>query len=119
MAVKLVKYGVAGGVGAAHVGLLYLDGAQGWDEPFKRSSDYPQLIGFGLGLAMDALEVYGEIGETLAIASEPLLIRSVYEAVKHYVGGGTPKKRAQKTKGRWKLIREGKGARPGIPVRVI
>ena len=119
MPVKPLKYGIAGGVGVAHVGLLHLDEAQGWDAPFKRSSDYPQTIGFGLGLIMNVLDIWGENGETLAIASEPLLIRSIYDAVKHYVGGGSPKKKT-KTKGKWKLIREGRGRRTdNIPIRDI
>jgi len=109
LAVKPIKYGISTGVGLVHVGTLLLDERQGWTEPFKRASDYPQLIGFGVGLAIDALDIgpeEGEIGEALALSSLPLLTRSIYEAVRHYVGGGAKKVIARK--GRWKLIKEGR-----------
>ena len=94
--------------------MVYLDETQGWVEPFKRAQDYPQTIGFVVGMADALLELTeeGEIGETLAVASEPLLIRSIYEAVRHYVGSPEEKakRKAQaKLKGRWKLVREGRG----------
>ena len=95
--------------------MVFLDETQGWVEPFKRAQDYPQAIGFVLGMADALLELSeeGEIGETLAVASEPLLVKSIYEAVRHYVGSG--KKPKPKQKGRWKLVREGKGAQMRMP----
>ena len=122
MAVKPIRHVTGLGLGGVHVATLYLDEAQGWDEPFKRSSDYPQTLGFVVGMADALLELSekGEIGETLAVASEPLLIRSVYEAVRHYVGGGSSKRGRRRTpKGRWKLVREGAGGQPQIPMRTI
>jgi len=109
MAVKPVKYAISGVVGGIHVGTLVLDEAQGWKEPFKRSSDYPQTIGFITGLGLDALDILPEEGEAIALSSFPLLLRSIYEAVKHYLGAKTKvKQRAKQTKGRWKLIQTGR-----------
>ena len=124
MGVRPIRHVTGLGLGGVHVATLYLDETQGWDEPFKRAQDYPQTIGFVLGMADAMLELTekGEFGETLAVASEPLLIRSIYEAVRHYVGSPSPKRAGKKTaKGRWKLVREGRraGGEPQIPIRTI
>ena len=118
---KPIRHATGFGLGGLHIGMVYLDETQGWVEPFKRTQDYPQAIGFVLGMADALLELSedGEIGETLAVASEPLLIKSIYEAVRHYVGSQSPKRagRKPKQKGRWKLVREGAGAQmPAAPL---
>ena len=107
---KPIRHLTGFGLGGLHVGMAYLDETQGWEEPFKRAQDYPQTIGFVLGMADALLELTekGEFGETLAVASEPLLMRSIYDAVRHYVGSPSPKRAGKKTaKGRWKLVRTG------------
>ena len=116
---KPIRHATGFGLGGLHVGMVYLDEAQGWVEPFKRAQDYPQTIGFVVGMADALLELTedGEIGETLAVASEPLLIKSIYEAVRYYVGSPSSPKGAPRKKGRWKLVREGRGAK--IPIRTI
>lgn len=116
MPIKPVKLGTAGAAGIVQVGTLYLDETQAWDEPFKRSSDYPGLIGFGVGLITQGLDIFTEgtpeeeASDALLCASEPMLIRSIYEAVKYYLapeqGGG------KEGKGRWKLIKRGQGRQP-------
>ena len=124
MGVRPIRHVTGLGLGGVHVGTVYLDETQGWEEPFKRTQDYPQTIGFVVGMADALLELTekGEFGETLAVASEPLLMRSIYEAVRHYVGSPSPKRAGKKTgKGRWKLVRAGQGAggEPQIPMRTI
>jgi len=121
MPIRPIKYAQAAGIGAAHVGCAYLDTRQGWVEPFRRSQDYPQLIGFILGLIDAGLEITpgGELGETIAIASIPLLMRSIYEGAKYYLKRGSPKrspkqqkqqeqqKQEKSPKGEWRLVRQG------------
>ena len=120
---KPIRHITGFGLGGLHVGMLYLDEVQGWEEPFKRAQDYPQTIGFVLGMADALLELSedGEIGETLAVASEPLLIRSAYEAVRHYVGSPSPKrgKKRTKRKGRWQLVRVGEGTETQAPAATL
>jgi len=112
LAVKPIKYGISAAIGIGHVATLFLDEKQEWTEPFKRASDYSALIGFGAGLVIDALDIEDDIGEALALSSLPLLTRSIYEAVRHYVGGGGAKKRkVVARKGRWKMIKEGRVVR--------
>jgi len=115
MVLRLGRLGVAGGVGGVHVASLYVDEIQGWKEPFRRSQDYVNLGLFLAGLADAGMEISKEgwIGETLAIASEPLLIRSIYEALRHYVfkspgyRGGTKITSKKMTEGGWVLTRRG------------
>ena len=119
MPIKPVKLGTAGAVGIAQVGTLYLDETQGWDEPFQRSSDYPGLIGFGVGLVTQGLDIFEEgtpeeqASDALVCASEPMLIRSIYEAVKHYVAAPAGKEGGGKSQGKWKLIK--RGQKQGTP----
>jgi len=96
MPIRPVKYAIAGGIGAAAVASRWVDLRQGWDVPFRRVQDYIGLGGFIVGLADAGLEISpgGEVGETVAIASTPLLLISIYQAVKYFL-----KKSPSKTKG--------------------
>ena len=124
MPVKPVKLGTAAALGGAHVATLYLDEVQGWDEPFKRSSDYPQTVGFALGLALEGLDVFTEgtpeeqASDALLCGSAPLFIRSIYEAARHYLGPmakKAKKKRVRTKGGQWKLVQVGEGAEAEAP----
>jgi len=79
MALKLVKLAEGAGVGLLDIGLEKLDESQGWVAPLNA-----QTIGraglFALGLIGSALEKprgWTEHLETIMIAEEPLLIRSL------------------------------------------
>ena len=120
MPIKPVKVGTAGALGLAHVGTLYLDEVQGWEEPFKRASDYPSLIGFGFGLITEGMDVFTEgspeeeAADALLCASEPLLIRSIYEGLRYYLAPEAPVPReggGGQGQGKWKLIKRGR--KPG------
>lgn len=118
LGVRLAKLGIAGGVGLLHVGCLYADETQGWEEPFRRAQDYPQTIGFVLGLG-SGLMLTGDVaeyGEALAVASEPLLIRSIYEAVRGSLG--SPKRKTPRSRSRWKLVKRGIPEQPEGPARI-
>jgi len=122
MGIKPVKYAISAGVGGAHVISSYADEVQGWTEPFRRSQDYVHLIGFGIGLvdAVAEFSAEGAIGEALALSSEPLLIRSLYEAARHYLAGGSSSPKKSASKAGWKLVTQGAGAgQPQVIARYV
>jgi len=120
MPLKLIeRLGIGAAMGGAEIVAMYADEYQGWTEPFKRSKDYLNLGAFVVGLADAGMEFSkgGWVGETLFIASEPLLIRSIYEALRHYVFKGGSKggtKITSKKKGRWVLTERAGQAAPVV-----
>jgi len=100
--IKLVKYGVSGGLGTAFVIGEYVDEIQGWTEPYKRTQEWIATGGFIAGLICDAMDI--DAGEALGLASFPLFIRAIKKAVAHYVAGSSSGGRKRGGgKGGWSL----------------
>lgn len=77
MRLKLKKLGEATAVGLVDIGLEKLDEAMGLVKPFNALT-LGRIGMFGAGIVLNALTDKGaEYTETLYIASEPLLIRSI------------------------------------------
>ena len=76
MKFNLKKLGVGAGVGLLDIGLEKLDESQGWVAPANALTAGRAAL-FALGLIGSAMGKYEEILETVYIAEEPLLIRSL------------------------------------------
>jgi hypothetical protein len=77
MRLKLKKLGEATAVGLVDIGLEKLDEAMGFVKPFNALT-LGRAAMFGAGVVLNALtDKAAEYTETLYIASEPLLIRSI------------------------------------------
>jgi len=105
MPIKLIKEGTSLGVGGIAVLTRWIDQRQGWVTPPRRTQDVLAIGGHLAGLAAWHLVTPGtteeDISESIALATGPLAVISVYEIVKHFL-----KRSPSKGKGREKSPKE-------------
>lgn len=81
MAIPWKKIGVAAGVGAGDVGLIYLDKKMGWTKTFRRSQDYLHVGIWGYGLWKGWKGTMPDYLEAAMVADTPLVVKSLLGTV--------------------------------------
>ena len=86
MRIDAGKVAVSAGVGIADEALAYLDEKWAKTEPFRTATDVGRLVITGLGFAMQAFDMRPRLGETVALAAMPLLVKSIAKPVRAAIG---------------------------------
>ena len=85
--INTTKALIAVGVGGADEALAYWDEQAGRTENFKTASDIGRLLAALVGYGLQAFSPrYAAMGETVATASTPLLVKSIVKVVRQNVG---------------------------------
>jgi len=100
MRVDLTRVGVAVLAGAVDEVLEAWDEREGRIEPFRTATDIGRLVLCGLGYLMQIFDIRPRLGESLAIAETPLLVKSIAKPVKAAIGapGGVRVARTSKVR---------------------
>jgi len=86
MRVDLTRVGVAVLAGAVDEVLEAWDEREGRIGPFRTATDIGRLVLCGLGYLMQIFDIRPRLGESLAIAETPLLVKSIAKPVKAAIG---------------------------------
>ena len=108
MALSLVKsIATSTAAGVLDIATEYVDQSSGLSKPFENVSDWVRTLatvgGYGIGYWKEGSSM-GDYATTLAVAYEPLLLRTVYKLVM----GKTPL-------GSIRMVRSGQGYGPIMP----
>ena len=82
--VSLVKVGTALALGAANIAAEEYDKKTGKTMPLERVQDAVRLGALAIGFFGEEIGLPADVAESLLIASIPLAMETVYEAVKEY-----------------------------------
>ena len=89
MAVDVMKSGLAVGVGVLDEVMESWDEKEGRVEPFRNATDISRILIAGLGYGLQMfMPRYARLGEGLALAGTPLLVKSIAAPLREAIGGG-------------------------------
>ena len=110
--INTTKVLIAVGVGGADEALGYWDEQSGRTESFKNASDIGRLLAALVGYGAQAFfPRYAAMGETVATASTPLLVKSIVSVVRQNMGQAAAfRPRGARVRQPVRLLGEGAGA---------
>lgn len=86
MAIKLIRMGVSGVVGAGDILTEYVDERKAYTKSFQNITDWARIAYVGGGYVANSMRLVGDdISEPIVLAGIPLLEKSIKGAVHEYV----------------------------------